>query len=499
MDKIEQFRKFILEEYNIINPILTFDGDYVYGDNFNPEEKYNYKHDMLVINSKTNERGDNYYIDLASRKLLYDLQGLEYAEYTNKYFCPVLLNRMDEDGKGRHIEFSLFRTLWNIMEDKTRLLECEDESEMVQICLNYYKELRSKLKDVLKNDKESVYYNEIEERFHVLNHEVNSDNLRKYLDSIKDLVHMIRSFEVTTRKPVIITPDELLKCFDIDKFILIVAKSVLNNQGWMLSHHDKLDSSFVLVSQMVTTLEEMGINNFNPTIKIYDKKTRKIIDYTFKDMLKEFKTLYNKHYDKFKPAKFDIQQVEKMDMFHNNEAYETFIHVLGEQEEKIIKTEFDILAKGESESRTQGLSTREIGAPANKKSISEEEVLYRKYIFENTNYKCKIIGRDKFNGYIGFIYENGLVVFERFYEDDGKPSKDNATYIMNYKNFVEFIQLTKQEILEYIKSTDNPDIKRLYHSKNWADNLGNYLDSVEKNMETIVFAQTFNKDKFSRD
>ena len=88
------------------------------------------------------------------------------------------------------------------------------------------------------------------------------------------------------------------------------------------------------------------------------------------------------------------------------------------------------------------------------------------------------------------MYPNGLVVFEIFYDKNGSIVQSGATYIMNYKNFVEFSKLTKTEIMDYIKNTDNPDVRRIYHKGRWADNLNVALNKVEQTEEVAMEVET---------
>jgi hypothetical protein len=90
----------------------------------------------------------------------------------------------------------------------------------------------------------------------------------------------------------------------------------------------------------------------------------------------------------------------------------------------------------------------------------------------HTNYLYKMTGKDNFEGYIGYIYENGTVLFERFYkkQESFEPVMSNATYIMNFNNFVQMSKLTKTDIMEYIKQ-GGTDVKRVYHTSTWCDRI----------------------------
>ena len=493
MNKKEEFYKFLFEEYDIINPVLTFDGDYLLGDHNLAKTKYNPKKDLMVLNSKVDKDGKNMYLDFYNRKVLFNFEDPRFDGIIENYFYPLMYNRMDKDGKGRHIEFNNLFTLMNLIEDKSVMLDkLHDTVSAIDACVEYYKNLRHQLKDVLLNGTSSEYYDEIKFRYDSIGKELNEAGIRSYLDTIKNIIFIYRCLTDLEKNPIKVTLDDLLKMYDRDKLILMYCRSILYNQRAFMNKVNQIDSSFVIVSQIVQTIESLKMYDFNPKIKVYNEQTRKVEDYSFKDMLKEFRKLSSQFGDRYKAGQIEMDKLEKMNLVRNNENYEKFVEILSEDEQSIISTQFDILPKGEGESHVKGLNS---GAPLKtKKIVDNDDILYRKLIFKNTEYVCQIVGRDKFNGYIGFIYENGLVVFEKFYEDDGSPAKDNATYIMNRTNFLDFIQLSKPEIIDYIKSTNNPDIIRKYHTENWANNLAAVIESKEKDVDSILFAHSISDD-----
>ena len=117
--------------------------------------------------------------------------------------------------------------------------------------------------------------------------------------------------------------------------------------------------------------------------------------------------------------------------------------------------------------------------------------------FENTNYLYKIVGMDKFDGYVGFIYADGTVLFEKFFEvtknkitgeEEKRPCKlSNATYKMNIYNFAQFSKLTKQEIIGYIKNIGCEELERFYHSKNWSKNIRKKAEAYSKNRDLDIY------------
>lgn len=497
MTDLEKFRDFLFNEYNIINPLLTFDGDYILGDCDFKNPKYDKNKDMLYLNSNIDKDGNNMYEKLIERKAYYNFEDERFNSLKRDYFYPMLVNRMNKDGKGRHIEFSFVLTMMNLMEDKRVIRENNDEEKMPYACHQYYKQVKKDFSSIIRGENNEEAYNRIRDRFIAMKRPINEQTLRSYSDVISNIIYLYRCFEDFVNNPIIIKEKELTSCYDPDKFILMYCKMVLDNQKETLTKQVKLDTSFVIVSQVITTLNEVKLKGYNPTIKVYDRNTKKLIIYSFRDLIKDYNRLSSKYSDTITSRQMQLDQVERMNLFHDNDAFNKFAELFNEEDQKIINTEFDILAKGEGETHTTQVRNTNRKSNSVKKDITDDEILYRRFIFENTNYVCQIVGRDKFNGYVGYIYENGLVIFERFYEEDGTTAKQNATYIMNYQNFVEFIQLTKVEILECIKD-GRDDIKRLYHTKNWANNLSSYITSIEENMDSVAFAHTLSKEKIRK-
>lgn len=94
--------------------------------------------------------------------------------------------------------------------------------------------------------------------------------------------------------------------------------------------------------------------------------------------------------------------------------------------------------------------------------IYEEKIQF----FSNSDYVIHIFGKDKFEGYEGYIYPNGIVLFEKL-TTKRSISKNTALYVMDVRNFVELSKKNKQEIIEIIGNNEEENLKRINHSKNW--------------------------------
>lgn len=114
-------------------------------------------------------------------------------------------------------------------------------------------------------------------------------------------------------------------------------------------------------------------------------------------------------------------------------------------------------------------------------------MIKRQKFFEETPYIYQVIGKNNFEGYIGYIYADGTVRFEKFYEDLERqiPADDNATYKMTIDNFEEMSRLTKPEIIRYILSGAS-DVRRFYHTKTWEERMKQDINASDYDQETVA-------------
>ncbi len=101
--------------------------------------------------------------------------------------------------------------------------------------------------------------------------------------------------------------------------------------------------------------------------------------------------------------------------------------------------------------------------------------------YANSAYTAKVIGLEKYKGYVGYIYPNGEVLLDReYHEETPKSDKENAIYNMKVGDFETLSRLDKTVLRKH------PKVGRIYHSKNWekkaqeiVDRLGTIEDQVE--------------------
>ncbi len=156
---------------------------------------------------------------------------------------------------------------------------------------------------------------------------------------------------------------------------------------------------------------------------------------------------------------------------------------------------WEVIPEGEKiESITNGtqslrMKTRKSSEELRLEQESANALLEEKLAcFDSTGYDIKLRGKDKFSGYVGYVYPNGKVIFERFYLDEGRniPATGQAIYVMSVNNFIELSQLSKPEILERINSTENSNVKRIYHTKKRL-NVPTWQDRVQREINSTGY------------
>ncbi len=95
----------------------------------------------------------------------------------------------------------------------------------------------------------------------------------------------------------------------------------------------------------------------------------------------------------------------------------------------------------------------------------------KKTFFDGTDPYFRIKGKQTFDGYIGYIYSNSLVVLERYYKDveETKLIENEAIYILRMQDFYELSKHSKIYLMA------SPLCKRVYHRGQWQERVLNYI------------------------
>ena len=91
-----------------------------------------------------------------------------------------------------------------------------------------------------------------------------------------------------------------------------------------------------------------------------------------------------------------------------------------------------------------------------------------------------IQGRDTFDGYEGFIFSNGMVILDKFFENSrtGKVSKGDAIYYMNIEDFYRLSRYPKSVLRK------DPNVGFIEHRKRWQEKALKIINMDDNNIKT---------------
>ena len=89
----------------------------------------------------------------------------------------------------------------------------------------------------------------------------------------------------------------------------------------------------------------------------------------------------------------------------------------------------------------------------------------KKELYGTTSPMYIIEGKNTFDGYIGFIYNNGKVVLDKFFkhQDTEELADGQAVYVMDIADF-ERLSIFSKSVLK-----NDPTVKRIVHYGKWEE------------------------------
>ena len=485
MKSINDLHEALVKYGYFFNPLFVDD----YGLDINNKyaDQYEEETDLLFINSRV-KNGKNMYKEFVKNNFKNKFDTKTYPEY-KKFLKPIL--EVTPSYFGFSIKYPLLvlakkhSVKFDINNPDFNYIEKELSEEIpTQI---------EKFEDMIRKGEKSEYFDEFCDKVEFNDHLITKEKLKdptlsaliflrlskEYQKDFELYSDLIRLFNNG------IDDKEFYDCFDTDKYFLLFAKIVLDKVNELYDEYNEIMDLFPQVYNYIHFVEELGLK-YNPKIMIpkENKKKIKLVPYTFEDLKRDCKKMMDKHQDysfkyvsAFDPVfDFDEKNVPKKEDIEK----EAVKYRYGEKYQNITAS-WEFIKKGEVEKTVSKRSK----ITSERKEREAIDIDYRISVFNKTDYKCQIHGKDKFKGYVGYIYPNGIVAFERFYDEHGRVSKDNnATYIMNINNFEHFSSLSKPEIMEYIKDMGNEEVDRKYHSLNWEKNIRKIVENPNCDEET---------------
>lgn len=318
--------------------------------------------------------------------------------------------------------------------------------------------------------------------------------------------------------------ESLVDCFDYDAFCLVLAKTNLDECLQVEKQTGKVYNIANYLQMYSLALDV--IKNDNPQYRCvikYPTVNEKIAQYSSDELIRDYNALLVRH-PEFSINYVNIKKCAEMlqKMGFNNEFINNFdpsTSIGRETLEMLVKASqgqeasanWVFIRRGERPFNSTSESEDYIKSSESNyshKILSEEEAIRRmlqsRQYLQNSGWLYRVQGIRKFEGYEGFVYPNGHVIFEKFYEniDTKEVAKSSATYVMNIYNFIELSKLSKQEIIQLIGSGNLSGVYRVYHSKDmsvWMSKIqqfiqGGYTDGVIEYIDGLMTQGTLNKE-----
>lgn len=303
-------------------------------------------------------------------------------------------------------------------------------------------------------------------------------NEKEYLNYAIDLILTLCDSidEIKKACNVTIKPDEIDNLINNDTFYLEEAFKLFVSYKDAIKENKKVKKEeYLVLAKYINAVKRIKERkNYDTVISSYEFTSLGYESVSASLLLEEYQKLLSANSD------YDLEKAPLYNILTNRDKAQTLV------------ANWNILPKGHIK-RLKDTKVDSKPRVKEKKAatFSEEyeKVTKRKAFLDNTD--CIVIdGVNRFKGYVGYYYPNGLVFFEIFFEDGNelKP-KTGATYIMNIENFVEMSALSIPEVMEYIKD-GGTDVRRINHTSTWQDRV---LDAIDGKLYTEVIKDIISK------
>lgn len=516
--------------HELFNPTTFYSGEIVMGNLYADKN-------CLVINSKIKDKR-NLYLQFLEKYYYEPMTRILNSESLARTFLPVISLSERSDGKRKTTFSFQYYVLGKIkgsvhMNELTnRLIELEDEinndflNELLRDFLRKDRKMYSeilkylssgediKYRDVLEKGMASPYYAEYSDLYNeykscpnesiedFLNKTKRPQNYCEVIELYKEYVsdkkgNMKVSFFLDglisgCTKTIVasrqfleffskeLKTEELVECFDYDKFCLIAAKSVMDSCIIGEQAKNKVHNSVIYLLQYLQAVRDYRKINpsYQCSITVIDEETNEKKLINIDDVEKYCEELLSRH-PEFKHRRIEADKIYELlkifgydDKFIKNLDFQSsdmqiVANVLEQIEDyKELLLSWNIIPKGKREEKSEPVT---YSTNYSSESLTEQEKIRRMLIsknyLENSAYLFSLEGINEFEGYQGYLYPNGAVVFEKYYDNvkTKKIASGSATYVMKLENFVELSKLSKSEIISKINSGEIEGVKRIFH------------------------------------
>ena len=534
-----EFKNIFNLDKMLFNPLVFYDGEWMLDSNYELTADKN----ILIENSKV-VKGKNLYLKYLEEEFYLPLMQIFNSNSMSHSFFPKIIFEVDEENKKRTVRFNysiyLFQVASGLELADTKgyssvlqryareMKEDSSKEEMMAFNKELLREEMKAFRDILNNGIKSKYYTKAYQFY--LNHSelFKKQNLHYSFEQfiqtkLDTLVKLnVRSQDVLDFYRKRINTDKLIESFDYDKLSLIGAYCALLQCDITVENTGKLDNSILYIKQYLDSVNKYKEYNanYNPSITIFDENNRKCkchihdIEKRYYTLLAEhpdfeFYSLEDKEIDELF-SRFNMTKKEDFDLTNPDDCalLEKLYEKMKLQKQLAASWKFIPAGSRETTEEVEETKRNKHSYGIDNDELTRRMIIGKQFIETNSGVKYLYVlhGINTFAGYIGYIYPNGAVVFEKYYENDKtyRIAKGSATYVMGIYNFLELSKLSKTDIIKKLHSDPTLNVKRIFHREDmekWKRELmqaiigSDYTEEIVDYIESLTNTKELVNDK----
>lgn len=463
-------------DFCLFSPAISYSGEWL----LNYTYSNNLQDDILYLNS--NWEGNVNKVENFLLKHYHEPMMNIFNSKTFQYIPhPAIVFGENNDGRTLKFSFDLFfvKLIMALSLTDYKNFDASEFSKMslekkIDYFRNAFRDERKLVTDVINNGNKSVYYNTLYSEYQTkFDGKITFDIfLERRVSVLMKYIFACRWIKDIFDKN--LDANELVECFDFDRFALIACKSCLDDLVMLHESSNNVSTSVYYLYYYFSAVKYMrDINpNYNCKIRYKEDGVIKTVDI---DTLKEkYEEIMQKH------PEFKFTIIEDMDNY-------IISHGLSEDEiSQLNRKEFSELMMSLIKTDNYEETTREeiegkineIASLVNsvESTIEKNRLIQQKekmeFLLENSPVSI-IKGVGTFSNYYGYVYSNGYVVFDVLDRNLSK-SYGNALYIMPFHKIKEYSDKKKKDLRKNLFD----DVSIINHRGDWKQRLLDKLNEV---------------------
>lgn len=278
--------------------------------------------------------------------------------------------------------------------------------------------------------------------------------------------HISELFEIFQMPITVSIPEDL----DKDRLLLALnqrALSDLERAGTSLEEKKRYITFIDRYLMIVDYFVEKEKCTYNP---FYFDETNNTFSY------KDLKAKYQVYCDQNPKIISSCKETMEMDQIFRQYLLDARKKIKKEEFVKTIQLNFQFFPKGIGERQVE--SSKRSKIDENLRQLLREKhakMLQDKIDFySSTDYLWTLEEEQAFSGYRGYIYPNGKIVFDKFYnvtKEGVVPAFNESIITMELTDFIEMAPQSKSELLRLIHDHRAKSVRRFYHTPGWEDRI----------------------------